>query len=108
MRSAFMSIQKGIAPIERTERLRTLNLGVLAHVDAGKHRSPSRLLYAAGVIDEIAASTPARPQTDSLALERSAGSRSSPQSCRSSSTTFIVNLMRHARHPDFIAEWSAP
>ena len=33
--------------------MRTLNLGILAHVDAGKTTLSERLLYAAGVIDEI-------------------------------------------------------
>jgi ribosomal protection tetracycline resistance protein len=32
---------------------KTLNLGILAHVDAGKTPLTERLLYAVGVIDEI-------------------------------------------------------
>src|SRR5713226_8204198 len=32
---------------------KTLNLGILAHVDAGKTTLTERLLYAAGVIDEV-------------------------------------------------------
>ena len=33
--------------------MRTLNLGILAHVDAGKTSLAERLLYAAGVIEAI-------------------------------------------------------
>jgi ribosomal protection tetracycline resistance protein len=33
--------------------VRTLNLGILAHVDAGKTSLTERLLYAAGVIGEL-------------------------------------------------------
>jgi len=34
----------------------TVNLGIVAHVDAGKTSLTERLLYAAGVIDRIAGS----------------------------------------------------
>jgi ribosomal protection tetracycline resistance protein len=49
---------------------RTLNLGILAHVDAGKTTLTERLLYDAGVIDEIGSVDAGSTQTDSLALER--------------------------------------
>ena len=52
---------------------RTLNLGILAHVDAGKTTLTERLLYAAGVIDEIGSVDAGMTQTDSLALERQRG-----------------------------------
>ena len=47
--------------------MRTLNLGILAHVDAGKTSLTERLLYAAGVIDEIGSVDDGSTQTDSLA-----------------------------------------
>ena len=52
---------------------RTLNLGILAHVDAGKTTLTERLLYAAGVIDAIGSVDAGTTQTDSLALERQRG-----------------------------------
>ena len=54
-------------------RRRTLNLGILAHVDAGKTTLTERLLYAAGVIDAIGSVDDGTTQTDSLALERQRG-----------------------------------
>jgi len=53
--------------------VRTLNLGILAHVDAGKTSLTERLLYAAGVIDEIGSVDDGSTQTDTLALERQRG-----------------------------------
>jgi ribosomal protection tetracycline resistance protein len=53
--------------------MRTLNLGILAHVDAGKTTLTERLLYAAGVIDEIGSVDAGSTQTDTLDLERRRG-----------------------------------
>ena len=53
--------------------MRSLNLGILAHVDAGKTSLTERLLLGAGVIDELGSVDDGNTQTDSLALERSRG-----------------------------------
>ena len=50
-----------------------LNLGILAHVDAGKTTLTERLLYEAGVIDEVGSVDAGTTQTDSLELERRRG-----------------------------------
>ena len=84
--------------------MRTLNLGILAHVDAGKTTLTERLLYAAGVIDEVGSVDDGNTQTDSLALERQRGI-----TIKSAVVSFVVddvtvNLIDTPGHPDFIAE----
>src|SRR5712692_7579941 len=83
---------------------KTLNLGILAHVDAGKTTLTERLLYAAGVIDEIGSVDAGTTQTDSLTLERQRGI-----TIKSAVVSFVlgdvtVNLIDTPGHPDFIAE----
>jgi ribosomal protection tetracycline resistance protein len=84
--------------------VRTLNLGILAHVDAGKTSLTERLLFAAGVIDEIGRVDDGSTQTDSLALERKRGItiKSAVVSFAIDDTT--VNLIDTPGHPDFVAE----
>src|SRR3989442_7493177 len=79
-------------------------MGILAHVDAGKTTLTERLLYAAGVIDEIGSVDKGSTQTDTLALERQRGI-----TIRSAVVSFViddvtVNLIDTPGHPDFIAE----
>ena len=83
---------------------RTLNLGILAHVDAGKTTLTERLLHAAGVIDHAGSVDAGTTQTDSLALERERGItiRSTVASFERDGCT--VNLIDTPGHPDFIAE----
>jgi ribosomal protection tetracycline resistance protein len=84
--------------------VRTLNLGILAHVDAGKTSLTERLLYIAGVIGEVGSVDKGSTQTDSLALERQRGItiKSAVVSFDVGGTT--VNLIDTPGHPDFIAE----
>ncbi|MDV9201582.1 translation factor GTPase family protein [Streptomyces sp. Wh19] len=84
--------------------MHTLNLGILAHVDAGKTSLTERLLHTAGVIDEIGSVDKGSTRTDSLALERQRGItiKSAVVSFAVDDTT--VNLIDTPGHPDFIAE----
>jgi ribosomal protection tetracycline resistance protein len=81
-----------------------LNLGILAHVDAGKTTLTERLLYAAGVIEEVGSVDKGTTRTDSLALEQQRGI-----TIKSAVVSFpidgvTVNLIDTPGHPDFIAE----
>lgn len=84
--------------------MRYLNLGILAHVDAGKTSLTERLLHAAGVIDEIGSVDRGTTRTDSMELERRRGI-----TIKAAVTAFplgatSVNLVDTPGHPDFIAE----
>jgi ribosomal protection tetracycline resistance protein len=84
--------------------VRTLNLGILAHVDAGKTSLTERLLFAAGVIDEIGSVDDGSTQTDSLALERHRGITIKSAVVSFAVGDVTVNLIDTPGHPDFIAE----
>jgi ribosomal protection tetracycline resistance protein len=84
--------------------VRTLNLGILAHVDAGKTSLTERLLFAAGVIDQLGRVDDGSTQTDTLTLERQRGI-----TIKAAVVSFVldgvtVNLIDTPGHPDFIAE----
>src|SRR5438132_3524331 len=84
--------------------MRTLNLGILAHVDAGKTTLTERLLYAAGVIDAIGRVDDGTTQTDSLALEQQRGITIKSAVASFPIDDVTVNLIDTPGHPDFIAE----
>jgi ribosomal protection tetracycline resistance protein len=82
----------------------SLNLGIVAHVDAGKTSLTERLLYEAGEVEAPGSVDAGTTRTDSMALERRRGI-----TIRSAVTSFAlgeldVNLLDTPGHPDFIAE----
>jgi ribosomal protection tetracycline resistance protein len=83
---------------------RTLNLGILAHVDAGKTTLTERLLYAAGVIGEVGSVDDGSTQTDSLPLEQQRGITIKSAVVSFEIDGVTVNLIDTPGHPDFIAE----
>ena len=85
--------------------MQSLNLGILAHVDAGKTSLTERLLYAAGVIDHLGSVDKGDTQTDTLALERRRGiTIKSAVASFAIADDLAVNLIDTPGHPDFIAE----
>src|SRR5829696_7300871 len=82
----------------------TLNLGIVAHVDAGKTTLTERLLFAAGVIDEIGRVDDGSTQTDTLTLEQQRGITINSAVVSFAIDDVTVNLIDTPGHPDFIAE----
>ncbi|GAB3154375.1 tetracycline resistance ribosomal protection protein Otr(A) [Amycolatopsis stemonae] len=84
--------------------MKTLNIGILAHVDAGKTSLTERLLFEAGAIDHLGSVDRGDTQTDSLELERRRGI-----TIRSAVVSFVtggtrITLIDTPGHSDFIAE----
>jgi ribosomal protection tetracycline resistance protein len=83
---------------------KTLNLGILAHVDAGKTTLTERLLFTSGVIDRPGSVDAGTTVTDSLPLERRRGITIKSAVASFPIGDVDVNLIDTPGHPDFIAE----
>ena len=83
---------------------RTLNLGILAHVDAGKTTLTERLLHLAGVVDEPGSVDAGTTRTDTLVLERRRGITIKAAVVSFPLAGGTVNVVDTPGHPDFIAE----
>jgi ribosomal protection tetracycline resistance protein len=84
--------------------LKKLNIGIIAHVDAGKTTLTENILFLGGVISKKGRVDSGDTQTDSLEVERRRGI-----SVRAAATSFYrngvkINLIDTPGHVDFIAE----
>jgi ribosomal protection tetracycline resistance protein len=84
--------------------MKIVNIGIVAHVDAGKTSLTERILFETNVIDEIGRVDQGNTQTDSLDLEKRRGI-----TIKASVVSFFVqdlkiNLIDTPGHADFIAE----
>lgn len=84
--------------------MKILNLGILAHVDAGKTSLTERLLYNNGVIHTLGSVDTGNTQTDSLALEQKRGITIKSAVVSFNVGDLKINLIDTPGHPDFIAE----
>ncbi|MEU1805052.1 tetracycline resistance ribosomal protection protein Otr(A) [Streptomyces sp. NPDC019937] len=82
----------------------TINIGVLAHVDAGKTSLTERLLFDAGVIDRLGSVDSGDTQTDTGAIERERGITVRSAVASFTAGDIQVNLIDTPGHSDFIAE----
>ncbi len=81
-----------------------LDLGVLAHVDAGKTSLTEALLVAGGALEHGGRVDDGTTQTDTLAQERARGITIRAAVATFRSGDVVVNLVDTPGHPDFIAE----
>lgn len=81
-----------------------LNLGILAHVDAGKTTLTERILFETGVIAAAGSVDKGTTQTDTLELERARGITIEAAVVSFQLRELKVNLIDTPGHADFIAE----
>ncbi|WP_262056875.1 tetracycline resistance ribosomal protection protein Otr(A) [Streptomyces sp. STR69] len=84
--------------------MHTLNIGILAHVDAGKTSLTERLLFDHGATDRLGSVDAGDTRTDDGAIERQRGItvRSAVAAFTSGDTQ--INLIDTPGHADFVAE----
>src|SRR5215217_6781368 len=81
-----------------------INIGILAHVDAGKTTVTERILYETGVISSVGSVDKGTTQTDTLELERARGITIKSAVVSFQLGDLKVNLIDTPGHSDFIAE----
>src|SRR5680860_253142 len=84
--------------------MQTVNIGILAHVDAGKTTLTEAILFKTGVIDAIGSVDHGTTQTDTLELERQRGITIQSAVVSFRLGDLKVNLIDTPGHADFIAE----
>ncbi|CUB51017.1 Tetracycline resistance protein TetO [Bacillus subtilis] len=82
----------------------TINIGIVAHVDAGKTSLTERILYETNVIKEIGRVDSGNTQTDSMELERQRGITIKASVVSFFTDDIKVNVIDTPGHADFIAE----
>lgn len=82
----------------------TLNIGIVAHVDAGKTSLTERILYETHVINEIGRVDTGTTQTDTLDLEKRRGITIKASVVSFSVNGHKINLIDTPGHADFLAE----
>lgn len=81
-----------------------INIGIVAHVDAGKTTVTENLLYLGGVIKEIGRVDNGNTQTDSMELERKRGITIKSSVVSFNWKNVKINILDTPGHADFVAE----
>src|SRR5215204_1333112 len=81
-----------------------INLGILAHVDAGKTTLTERILFETGIIKSVGSVDKGTTQTDTMELERARGITIKSAVVSFQLNNLKVNLIDTPGHADFVAE----
>jgi ribosomal protection tetracycline resistance protein len=81
-----------------------VNIGILAHVDAGKTTLTERILFETGVITSVGSVDKGTTQTDTMELERARGITIASAVVSFQLHALKVNLIDTPGHSDFVAE----
>ncbi|MBU5442158.1 translation factor GTPase family protein [Paenibacillus sp. MSJ-34] len=81
-----------------------MNIGILAHVDAGKTSLAERILFDTNVIDELGRVDQGNTQMDAMELEQKRGITIKASAVSFNLDGLKVNLIDTPGHADFIAE----
>src|SRR5215216_2693095 len=81
-----------------------VNIGILAHVDAGKTSLTERILFETGVIKTIGSVDKGTTQTDTMELERARGITIKSAVVSFQLNNLKINLIDTPGHTDLVAE----
>lgn len=84
--------------------MKTINIGIVAHVDAGKTTTTENLLYYSGAIKNVGRVDLGNTQTDSMELERKRGITIKSSAISYTWNNVKVNIIDTPGHVDFISE----
>jgi ribosomal protection tetracycline resistance protein len=84
--------------------MKILNLGFLAHADAGKTTTVERLLYLAGETRSLGSVDAGSAKTDWLSVERERGISVKSASARLSVGEVTINIVDTPGHAEFVGE----
>ena len=84
--------------------MKIINIGILAHVDAGKTTLTESLLYTSGAITELGSVDKGTTRTDTMALERQRGITIQAAVTSFDWKNYKINIVDTPGHMDFLAE----
>ena len=84
--------------------MKIINIGILAHVDAGKTTLTESLLYTSGAVPELGSVDKGTTRTDTMLLERQRGITIQPAVTSFGWKNYKINIVDTPGHMDFLAE----